>query len=184
MQEKLRQELYTTVGKNDPLTQVTITKLPYLKKVMREAHRMYPPSYVMTERKAIRDLEFGNGKYLVEKGTDVGFNIFALQNDPKYVEDHQEFRPERWDAEEVAKRKGTASGILDHKLLSTPFSFGSRMCLGGRVAQVEMATFLARIVREWEFTLEDPDATYTVIQPLLSVPDVFPALKINKINMD
>ena len=82
----------------------------------------------------------------------------------------------------MAKRKGTAAEVIDHKLLSTPFSFGARMCLGGRVAQVEMSVFLARIVREWEFSLEDPDATHTPVQPLMTVPDVFPAMKIRKIN--
>ena len=183
VQDKLRQELDTTLG-DEPLTQLSITKLPYLNKVMREAHRMYPPTYVMTQRTAPADLEFDNGRYLVKKGTPVGFNTYAWQNDPQYVDNAEEFRPERWDAEEVAKRKGTPSEVLDHKLLSTPFSFGARMCLGGRVAQVEMISFLARVVREWEFTFENPNATYTPIQPLMTVPDVFPALKIRKIKAD
>ena len=35
------------------------------------------------------------------------FNGFSIQNDPKYVEDVKEFKPERWLPEEVEKRKGT-----------------------------------------------------------------------------
>lgn len=42
------------------------------------------------------------------------------------------------DFSEVDKRKGTTKEILDHRLLSTPFSFGARMCLGGRLAELEI----------------------------------------------
>jgi hypothetical protein len=42
---------------------------------------------------------------------------------------------------------GTPSEILDHRLLATPFSFGPRMCLGGRLAELEIKTLFARLVQ-------------------------------------
>ncbi len=69
-----------------------------------------------------------------------------IQMDPSLVEDVDKFIPERWSEEEVAKRKGTRKELIDHILCKRPFSFGARMCLGSRVAELEIKAFLAHLV--------------------------------------
>ena len=71
-----------------------------------------------------------------------------------YSQPHTElFLPERWLASAVEARKGTASEILDHRLLSSPFSFGPRMCLGARLAELEIKVLIARLVQDWEISI-------------------------------
>lgn len=78
----------------------------------------------------------------------------GLSWDPEYVDAPQEFRPERFLPEAVEARKGTKSELLDHRLLSNPFSGGARMCLGARVAQLEILAFAARFFQDWEIELQ------------------------------
>ena len=99
---------------------------------------------------------------MIPKGTKLTFNLLCLQSDPMYVESPEMFLPERWLSEAVEKRKGTVAELLDHKLLSTPFSFGSRMCLGGRLAEMEIKSLVARIVQDYEFVLAE-DSPKTVV---------------------
>merc|ERR1719323_613504 len=95
------------------------------------------------------------GGHELKKGTMVMLNAHSYQHDPKFVEDPEVYRPERWDTDEVAARKGTEREVLDHPLLRDPFGFGARMCLGVRVAKLEVAVATARLVRDWHLELED-----------------------------
>jgi len=178
-QDRLRAELHDALG-DARLTEAVAakmkSKLPYLKAVVRETHRIAPASAVMTMRTAPCDLEL-NG-YLVPEGTKVGFNIYSMQNDPRYVEDPSEFKPERWLSEAVKARVGTESEVIDNPLLGTPFSFGARMCLGGRVAELETFAFLSRIVRDWRFTTKEESPVWKTVQPLMTKPHPFPAFHI------
>ncbi|OLQ12884.1 2-hydroxyisoflavanone synthase [Symbiodinium microadriaticum] len=90
-QDILRKELREVLGSGDLTDEIAAnmkSKLPYLRAVIRETHRVAPPSSIMTQRAAPCDLELAG--YKVPEGTQVGFNVFSLQNDPKYVE---EMRP-------------------------------------------------------------------------------------------
>lgn len=149
------------------------TKLPYLRAVIRESHRITPASATMVVRPAPCDLELDG--YKVPEGTRVFFNIFSVQNDPRYVEDPSEFKPERWLAEAVEARKGTEAEVIDDKLLATPFSFGARMCLGGRVADLELSVAIARLVRDWRISLPKDQPDWINVQTLLTGPCPFPA---------
>mmetsp|Transcript_52057 Transcript_52057/g.122187 ORF Transcript_52057/g.122187 Transcript_52057/m.122187 type:complete len:507 (+) Transcript_52057:41-1561(+) len=175
-QEILRQELREVLGSGDLTEEIAAnmkTKLPYLRAVIRESHRITPASAQMVVRPAPCDLELGG--YNVPEGTRVSFNVFSVQNDPKYVEDPSEFKPERWLADAVEARKGTEAEVIDDKLLATPFSFGARMCLGGRVADLELSVAIARLVREWRISLPKDQPDWINVQPLLTTPSPFPA---------
>ncbi|CAE7539359.1 Cyp27a1 [Symbiodinium necroappetens] len=68
-----------------------------------------------------------------------------LQRDPKIVDDPWAFRPERFMAEAVQARKNDPlKSLLDHKLIEKPFSFGARMCLGARLAEMEMMILISQ----------------------------------------
>ena len=124
--------------------------LPYLQACYRETHRLTPVGASVYRR---LDEDIVLEGFLIPKGTKLSMNVEAIQKDPKYVDSPEEFLPERWLAPAVQSRVGTPSEILDHKLLSAPFSFGSRMCLGSRLAELEIKVLIARIVQDWEFTM-------------------------------
>lgn len=170
VQEKLREELDQV--DLDELGPQGKLNLPYLKACYRETHRLTPVGTMVTFRRLEKDIVLSG--YEIPAGTKLTFNIEAVQNDPKYVDDPLTFSPERWlDAE---SRAGTPQELLDHKLLATPFSFGPRMCMGGRLAEVEMLAVVAVLVRDWRFELAEDCPDIGNVQHLMLQPDPMPSL--------
>ena len=65
-------------------------------------------------------------------------------------DDPDSFKPERW----LRDTEQSMSEIMD-PFASLPFGFGQRMCIGRRLAELELYLLLARIVQE--FGIEHPD---------------------------
>lgn len=108
------------------------------------------------------------------------FNIAVCFNlgshipwDEDYVDMPKEYIPERFLPDAVQARKGTHREALDHRLLSTPFSAGARMCLGARVAHLELLALTSRLIQDWEISLEPGQSFYTR-QFLMMKADPFP----------
>ena len=152
-------------------------ELPYLQACYRECHRLTP---VQTGIYRILQEDIVINEFMIPKGTKLSFNSLCLQSDPTYVESPEMFLPERWLSEAVEKRKGTVAELLDHKLLSTPFSFGSRMCLGGRLAEMEIKSLVARIVQDYEFVLAEDSPKTVVHEFLFLTPSPAPKYSIKK----
>jgi len=106
--------------------------------------------------------------------------LSAIQNDPDYVDAPDRFNPERWNPEEVAKRKGTPKEVLDHGLLAKPFSHGSRMCIGARVAELELKMAISKLVLDWKISLDPNSPPYLIVQQTLLSPSPFPKFVVTK----
>lgn len=148
-----------------------LPKLPYLKACLREAHRLTPVAHIMMRRLA-EPMEIGG--YEVPAGVNIMMNLEVAQKHPEIVEHPEEYVPERWLSDAVKARKGTAREIMDNKLIAKPFSFGPRMCLGARVADVELLSFVARIVQDWRFVLDPTTQKYEAKAYLLTRATPFP----------
>jgi cytochrome P450 len=146
--------------------------LPYLRSCGRESHRISPAVAGIGYRILDTDVELHG--YNVPAGTRIHFGLEALQVDPSIVTDPDKFQPERWFPENIAARKGTESEILDHRLIATPFSFGPRMCIGGRLAEVEIMTAVCRLVQDYEFKLTDDHPPVTRKERLMLMPSESP----------
>ena len=142
--------------------------LPYLRACSRESHRITPAAAGIGYRILDTDIELHG--YNVPAGTRIHFNLEVLSSDPSLVVDVDQFQPERWFPENIAARKGTPSEVLDHRLIATPFSFGPRMCIGGRLAEVEIMTAVCRLVQDYEFTLCDNHPPVTRKERLMLMP--------------
>eukprot|EP00747_Dinoflagellata_sp_TGD_P170604 gnl/TRDRNA2_/TRDRNA2_202575_c0_seq1.p1 gnl/TRDRNA2_/TRDRNA2_202575_c0~~gnl/TRDRNA2_/TRDRNA2_202575_c0_seq1.p1 ORF type:complete len:125 (-),score=13.69 gnl/TRDRNA2_/TRDRNA2_202575_c0_seq1:72-446(-) len=117
----------------------------------------------------------------IPKGTYVQLNAAALSWDPAYFpEDYDRFCPERWLPEEVSKRAGTDREVVDHLLLSAPFGFGARMCLGARVASLEIQAATSRLIQDHRLELQ-PSQTWGRKQGLFVKADPFPKFQITPI---
>jgi len=183
MQDRLRQEVKSVLGGQSLTADAAAamnTKLPYLKAFVREVHRMYPTSGLVTMRPSPCDLEIQG--YSIPEGQLLGLQTYSIQNDPQHVENPHVFDPERWLPEAVAARKGTPSEILDHKILSSPFSFGARMCLGARVADLERYAAICRLVQDWEFVVREGEPPFDIVQPLMTRAMPFPKLDIRRLS--
>eukprot|EP00929_Paragymnodinium_shiwhaense_P106050 TRINITY_DN7113_c0_g3_i1.p1 TRINITY_DN7113_c0_g3~~TRINITY_DN7113_c0_g3_i1.p1 ORF type:complete len:502 (-),score=54.27 TRINITY_DN7113_c0_g3_i1:337-1842(-) len=175
-QARLREELTSTL-KGADLTADALGSLPYLKACVRESHRYTPPGAFGGVRKAPKTAVFCG--YEIPAGTIVILNQVAFQQDPKRLQGEESFYPERWLPEEVSKRKelGGDAAVLDHRLLSAPFGYGARMCLGARVAVLEIQAAACRLVQDYHIELE-PGQTWSLKQGLFLKADPFPKFKL------
>ena len=87
-------------------------------------------------------------------------NLTTLQahyNESIFGPDAKEFRPERWlDAE---KEGGDRIKSMNGYYL--PFGLGSRTCLGRHISELEMSKLIPRVVRDFDFELENPGKEWT-----------------------
>ncbi|XP_069820276.1 thromboxane-A synthase isoform X2 [Dendropsophus ebraccatus] len=138
-QEELLREVDHFAENHDGADYNTVHDLPYMDLVISESLRMYPPAFRFA-REAARDCTVMGCK--IPAGTVLEIPIGCMQNDPKYWAEPEEFRPERFSAEEKQKR---------HPFLYLPFGAGPRSCIGMRLAILEAKITLYRILRRFRF---------------------------------
>eukprot|EP00298_Acanthocystis_sp_HF-20_P006896 c16629_g1_i1.p1 GENE.c16629_g1_i1~~c16629_g1_i1.p1 ORF type:complete len:475 (+),score=233.14 c16629_g1_i1:25-1425(+) len=176
VQEKLANELKLNTVDGE-VTEENFGKLVYLEAVMRESHRYTPPSSVSTTKVLDRDIVIED--YFIPKGVKITM-LQNLQRSDLLVDDPDRFMPERFSPEQKAARKGTPKEALDHVLLSGPFSAGARMCLGARIAKIEIAALLSRLVYNYRISQADKNSQYDVVSKLFSMATPFPNLTFEK----
>ena len=100
----------------------------------------------MLGREAIEPVELGG--YRIPAGTTVFMPQWVIHRDPRWFDDPEAFRPERW-----------ADGLMQriHRYAYFPFGGGPRICIGNNFALMEATLILATIARQYRLTLA-PDA--------------------------
>ena len=150
IQDILRQEVLSVLGETTLATPTTIAQMPYLKAWLRETLRLYPVLSVILRMPA-KDLILSG--YLIPAGTaQVNFLTFFMGRDETVFEDAEAFKPERW-----LRKKDVILTEAAEAFSSIPFGFGTRMCVGRRIAELELHLLLARIVQQFEISYP-PDA--------------------------
>ena len=141
-QDILRQEVLSVLGDTTLATSTTLAQMPYLKAWVRETLRLYPVLFGIPRRSAENMILSG---YLIPRGSQVEFLTHVMGRDEKLFEDAEAFRPERW-----LRKKGAIPTDTAEAFSSIPFGFGTRMCVGRRIAELELRLLLARIVQQFE----------------------------------
>jgi len=140
VESRLTQELQTTLDGRLP-TFADLSRLPYTEMVIKESMRLYPPAWVTT-REVIENIELGD--YPIHKGSIVIMSMYTMHRDPRYWEEPDQFRPERF-----------APGWEDciPKYAYFPFGGGPRVCIGNQFAMMEASLILATIISRFHLTL-------------------------------
>ena len=89
---------------------------------------------------------------------------FGMGRDEELVENTEAFKPERWLREKVLTEAVEAFS-------SIPFWFGTRMCLGRRIAELELHLLLARIVQQFEISYPPDAENVEYLTRGVTVPD-------------
>ncbi|KAE8683234.1 FUS3-complementing protein 2 isoform 1 [Hibiscus syriacus] len=92
--EKVQQEVRNVVGNKSKVDQDDITKMEYLKCVVKETLRLHPP-VVFVPRKTSASIKLEG--FDVPSDTTVLINAWAIHRDPKWWENPEEFIPERFE---------------------------------------------------------------------------------------
>lgn len=155
-QHTLQQELAARLGDDFP-NQRTTASLPYLKQVLSESLRLYPPAYRIT-RTCIRRAEIGG--FTIEPGTEVAISQWSVHRSARYYEAPDEFRPERWTPELKAALP---------RFAWFPFGGGPRTCIGDAFALMESGIVVAALARAFELE-PAPGATVVPFQGVTLLP--------------
>ncbi|OXU20857.1 hypothetical protein TSAR_007279 [Trichomalopsis sarcophagae] len=95
------------------------------------------------DRIASRDYQIRDTNVVIEKGTDVYVCLNGLHYDPDYHPEPTLFDPERFNE---TRKNDTKSGSY------IPFGTGSRICLGMRVAMLQIMVGLITILSEYKIS--------------------------------
>jgi cytochrome P450 len=135
-ERRLHEEIDSVLAGRSP-TVDDFGRLPYTRKVLSEALRLYPPVW-MLERTAITDHEVDG--YHIPQGSTVLVLPYIIQRDPRFWSDPDGFDPDRWTEESEKARPRYAY---------FPFGGGPRFCYGEAFAWMEATMALATIVQRW-----------------------------------
>ncbi|QDV36390.1 cytochrome P450 [Tautonia plasticadhaerens] len=151
-QERLAAEVDEVLG-DRPATTGDVPELRYTGWVVREAMRLYPPAW-MIGREALADCEFGG--HHVAAGTQLLMAQWVVHRDPRWFDEPEDFRPERWDGE--LERRLSRGAYF-------PFGDGPRICIGQHFAMLEAVLVLATVVRRYRLSPASDE-------PLTLIPSV------------
>ncbi|KAK2671580.1 Cytochrome P450, E-class, group I [Fusarium oxysporum f. sp. vasinfectum] len=139
---KLQCEVRSSFASLDEIRGDSLNQLPYLRAVIEEGLRLFPPVPLGLPRTCPGAMIDG---WYVPSGTEVSVDNFVMSHDEKFFPEPDEFRPERW----LEGQTG------NNKEASRPFSIGPRACLGVDLAYLEASLILATMVYSFDWELVD-----------------------------
>ena len=120
-------------------TSADLADLPYLKQVVQESMRVYPPVWGIA-RRSTEESEFGG--FRIPADSYIAITSYVLHRHPEFWPD-----PERFDPDRFAPQNGQSR----HSYAYLPFAAGPRACIGASMAMLETQLILARLIQQ--FTL-------------------------------
>ncbi|XP_047964302.1 6,7,8-trihydroxycoumarin synthase-like [Salvia hispanica] len=170
---KVQAEIRNLVGNKGKVDEDDIPNLPYLKAVINETFRLYPPAPLLVPRQTIEKCTLEG--YQIQPGTVVYVNAWALARDPEYWKDPDEFMPERFLNSNIDV-KGKDFGLI-------PFGSGRRICPGMLMGLSNVELTVANLLYSFDWQLpegiraEDID---TVARPGITMHKKNPLLLVAK----
>jgi cytochrome P450 len=130
-----------------------IASLPYVRAVLQETLRLYPPAWVV-RRQLLQQDRVGASE--LPAGTDFLFSSYVVHRHPRYWPDPERFDPERF---------LDGSGNHRPKFTYFPFGGGPRICIGQHFGLMEAAIVVSTLASR--FTLEtevevQPESSFTL----------------------
>ena len=133
---RLHAELDDVLGGRPPEV-ADLPRLVYTDGVVTETLRLMPTVWLLG-REALEPVEIGG--YTVPRGMTLWMSQWVIQRDPRWFDDPEAFRPDRW-ADGLARRL--------HRYAYFPFGGGPRVCVGNHFARMEAVLLLATIARRF-----------------------------------
>uniref|UniRef100_A0A4W5N4D5 Cytochrome P450 family 27 subfamily A member 2 n=1 Tax=Hucho hucho TaxID=62062 RepID=A0A4W5N4D5_9TELE len=155
-QDRLYREIMSVCpGRLQPRSK-DLSRMPYLKAVIKETLRMYP--VVPGNGRLTVDNEVVVDNYWFPKKTQFHLCHYAASHDEGEFVDAECFRPERW-------LRGDPESYQHHPYSSIPFGVGVRACVGKRVAELEMYFALSRVNKRKDGAPTTEPKTRTLLIP-------------------
>ncbi|XP_061796029.2 1,25-dihydroxyvitamin D(3) 24-hydroxylase, mitochondrial [Nerophis lumbriciformis] len=152
-QRTLLREIRSVVPADQQPCGEHLKSMPYLKACLKESMRL-SPSVPFTSRTLDKDTVLGD--YAIPKGTVLMINSHAIAANEEYFDDSKQFKPERW------LEKNTINPFAH-----VPFGIGKRMCIGRRLAELQLQLAMCWLVRDFEIEATDSDPLDVIHSGLL-----------------
>ena len=138
--ERRRRDVATVLAGRVP-TGADLPSLPYIRMVVEEAMRLYPPAWMIARAARADDVI---GGYPIPAGTPVFLSPYLTHRRPAVWPEPARFAPERFAADGVARRPPGAY---------VPFAAGPRACLGAPLAMMEAQLIVAQVIQTYDVAL-------------------------------
>ncbi|PIN20374.1 Cytochrome P450 CYP2 subfamily [Handroanthus impetiginosus] len=144
--KKAQTEIRAAIGEKGTVDEDDIKKFPYLKAMVLESLRLYPPAPLVF-RTQILDQECTVEGYKIKPGTSVFINGWAIARDPEtWEDDPNEFLPERF-------MKGRNDNWVFDQFEMIPFGGGRRGCPGLGMGLISIELALANLLYSFDWAL-------------------------------
>lgn len=140
-QDKCREEIEEVLGSKEELEWNDLGKLKYVLLCIKESNRLYS---VVPQISRVLEKPYEIDGKMVDEGTLVVSQIFALHRSPHVWQDPEKFDPLRFTNENM-------KGMSPYAYV--PFSAGSRNCIGQSFALAEIKTAIAVILRKFQLSV-------------------------------
>ncbi|KAK1433637.1 hypothetical protein QVD17_10551 [Tagetes erecta] len=141
--KKVQNEVRTVVGEKGRVDEDDLPKLIYMKAVVKEVMRLYPPVPLLVPRETTKDTIL-NG-YKIKQKTIVFINALAIGRDPKSWDSPEEFLPERF--------LGSDIDFKGNNFELVPFGSGRRICPGMTMGMVAVDLLLSNLLYLFDWGL-------------------------------
>ncbi|XP_059172338.1 cytochrome P450 3A24-like [Physella acuta] len=142
IQEKLYAEICSVVTSNSP-TYEELSQLTYMEQVINETLRLFPPVLIIN-RTAAETRTYGH--VTIPKNAVVMILIEEIMKDPRNYPDPERFDPDRFSPENSKHRD---------PMTFLPFGYGPRLCIGMRLAYLELKIGLVHVLRKVKVELNE-----------------------------
>ncbi|KAM8703832.1 hypothetical protein ACLKA7_008459 [Drosophila subpalustris] len=149
-QAKLREEVLQILpDKDSDFTEASINNMPYLRACIKESLRIFP---LLSGNTRVTKSDIVLNGYQIPKETAVIMHSYVLHMDDQHFPRSKEFLPERWirqTKEESRESKCPKDLKASNPFVYLPFGFGPRICIGKRIAEMELELGIARLIRNF-----------------------------------
>lgn len=129
----------------------------FIKNCVRETLRLYPVAPFITRYLPTDSTISG---YKLTKGTLVIMSLYTIGRNAKYFENPEVFNPDRW---------LRSNSIAAMQQASLPFAMGARSCIGRKIAETQLQSALAHLVRNFDIKLRD-NRNVEMVLKMVAVP--------------
>ena len=139
-QDEIRRETIPVFGDAGPAIE-WFDRLPYTRAVIDETLRLFPPAYALLREVVADDVVCGQ---TLRRGSTVIISPWVLHRHRLLWDRPGQFRPERFSREGALGR---------HRCAFIPFGAGPRVCVGARLAMIELVLIVASIIHRYRIGL-------------------------------
>ena len=146
---RMRAEVATVAG-DAPVALEHAKRFTFVRDVLRETMRLYPP-ITFLPRVAAEACELAGRR--LRRGTMIMIAPWTIHRHERIWRDADRFDPDRWSPQ---RDEQVPTGAY------LPFGLGPRVCVGAAFATLEATMILARVVRRYDIEALDPAAVRPV----------------------